>query len=514
MSLTGKQIRELNSAYKSVYAKPEPIEENLAITKEEFEELCISILVEAFEGNGIEVYDQTDLTPRQIQEAPSANPKDIAKNLIKTGIKKTIKTVISPKTLLGIGIGADATTGGNVSRTGLAVANNALPFIRNMYTAVKNNMKYKGTVLQNQDGKYTTADQVRKKDNKNESVEFSLHIVEDDSIKDLIDKKNKNDKKKNDKNDNVINKDNKDKKDNKKSTDGTAIGNIGFQGTEAEFDKKYNIPPKDDKTTTPPKDDKTTTPPKDDKTTTPPKDDKTTTPPKDDKTTVTPPNDNKKNEVKKDRLPDFGPPKEVTIKDFQPVDTKPKNPSGKVIPKPKRPMRTNSPAAKAGIPLETRQKKYDMNAAFQATKKKDSGYTKMDFIKDFPNSQTAKKYRKGEPIPGFKYKKNLKNSYEPYHIVLGYLLSEGHADTINEAHYVMTQMDDQTVQEIVALDEGPIATAGAVAGALTLGGMGLNAIKKQLDNKKKMEKGGTFKQGSMMDNIQKKKNMLKNLENY
>ena len=48
----------------------------------------------------------------------------------------------------------------------------------------------------------------------------------------------------------------------------------------------------------------------------------------------------------------------------------------------------------------------------------------------------------------------------------------------------------------------------------TLGGMGLNAIRKQLDNKKKMEKGGTFKQGSMMDNIQKKKNMLKNLENY
>ena len=105
-------------------------------------------------------------------------------------------------------------------------------------------------------------------------------------------------------------------------------------------------------------------------------------------------------------------------------------------------------------------------------------------------------------------------NYEPYHIVLGYLLHEGHADSINEAHYVMTQMDDETVQEIVALDEGPIAAAGAVAGALTLGGMGLNAIKKQLDNKKKMEKGGQFKQGSMMDNIQKQKNMLKNLENY
>ena len=202
-----------------------------------------------------------------------------------------------------------------------------------------------------------------------------------------------------------------------------------------------------------------------------------------------------------------------TMSDFK-SEVKPTNPSGKVIPKPTKPLMKNSPAAKAGIPIETRQKFANQNAAFQATKKKDSGYTKMDFIKDFPKSQTAKKYNKGEKISGFSYKKNLKNSYEPYHIVLGYLLSEGHADTINEAHYVMTQMDDQTVQEIVALDEGPVAAAGAVAGALTLGGMGLNAIRKQLDNKKKMEKGGQFKQGSMMDNIQKQKNMLKNLENY
>ena len=204
----------------------------------------------------------------------------------------------------------------------------------------------------------------------------------------------------------------------------------------------------------------------------------------------------------------------VEVKPETKTETRPTNPSGKVIPKPTKPLSDKSPAAKAGIPIEKRQKVANMNAAFQATKKKDSGYTKMDFIKDFPNSQTAKKFNKGEKIPGFSYKKNLKNSYEPYHIVLGYLLSEGHADTINEAHYVMTQMDDQTVQEIVALDEGPIAAAGAVAGALTLGGMGLNAIRKQMQNKKTMDQGGKFTPGSTMDNIQKKKNMLKNLENY
>ena len=187
------------------------------------------------------------------------------------------------------------------------------------------------------------------------------------------------------------------------------------------------------------------------------------------------------------------------------------NPSGKIIPKPTKPLMKNSPAAKAGIPTETRQKFANMNAAFQATKNKDSGYSKMDFIKDFPQSQTAKKYNQNKPIPGFKYKKNIKSSYEPYHVVLGYVLSEGHADTIDEAHYVMTQMDSDTIQEIVALDEGPIATAAAVTGAMTLGAMGLNAIRKMNKNKKKMDDGGKFTPGSTLDNIQKKNNMLKNM---
>ena len=128
---------------------------------------------------------------------------------------------------------------------------------------------------------------------------------------------------------------------------------------------------------------------------------------------------------------------------------KPTNPSGKVIPKPTKPLMKNSPAAKAGIPIEKRQKFANQNAAFQATKNKDSGYNKMDFIKDFPKSQTAKKFNKGERIPGFSYKKNLKNSYEPYDLVLDYVLSEGHADNIEEAHYVMMQLDEETIKEFI-----------------------------------------------------------------
>ena len=150
-----------------------------------------------------------------------------------------------------------------------------------------------------------------------------------------------------------------------------------------------------------------------------------------------------------------------TMKDFQsevkPV--KPTNPSGKVIPKPTKPLMKNSPAAKAGIPLDMRQKFANQNAAFQATKNKDSGYTKMDFIKDFPSSQTAKKFNKGERIPGFSYKKNLKNSYEPYDLVLDYVLSEGHADTVEEAHYVMMQMDEETIQTITEIRKRLIGSA-------------------------------------------------------
>ena len=190
---------------------------------------------------------------------------------------------------------------------------------------------------------------------------------------------------------------------------------------------------------------------------------------------------------------------------------KDKNPSGKVIPKPTKPLMKNSPAAKAGIPIETRQKFANQNAAFQATKNKDSGYNKMDFIKDFPNSQTAKKFNKGEPIPGFSYKKNLNNSYEPYDLVLDYVLTEGHADTVEEAHYIMNQMDSETIQKIVALDEGALANTARITSALTLGGLGLNAIRKMMQNKKKMEDGGKFTPGSPLDVIQKKNKAIEDM---
>jgi len=38
---------------------------------------------------------------------------------------------------------------------------------------------------------------------------------------------------------------------------------------------------------------------------------------------------------------------------------------------------------------------------------------------------------------------------ETYDVVLDYLLSEGHADTVEEAHYVMMQLDSEFIQDIV-----------------------------------------------------------------
>jgi hypothetical protein len=75
------------------------------------------------------------------------------------------------------------------------------------------------------------------------------------------------------------------------------------------------------------------------------------------------------------------------------------------------------------------------NIDFKAMRKGDM--TKDDFIKKYPKSITAQKAG------------GLRDEYEPYDILLDYVLSEGHADTVEEAHYVMTQMDAETIQTIV-----------------------------------------------------------------
>ena len=56
-------------------------------------------------------------------------------------------------------------------------------------------------------------------------------------------------------------------------------------------------------------------------------------------------------------------------------------------------------------------------------------------------------------------KKKVKK--EAYEVVLDYLLSEGHAETVEEAHYVMMQLDSEYVQSIVEnVMSGPVIKPG------------------------------------------------------
>jgi hypothetical protein len=50
----------------------------------------------------------------------------------------------------------------------------------------------------------------------------------------------------------------------------------------------------------------------------------------------------------------------------------------------------------------------------------------------------------------------MEMEYDAYDLVLEYLLSQGHADTLEEANYVMMEMDAEMVQDIVEQQTGAI----------------------------------------------------------
>jgi len=84
-----------------------------------------------------------------------------------------------------------------------------------------------------------------------------------------------------------------------------------------------------------------------------------------------------------------------------------------------------------------------------------------------------------------------KEEYTPYDFVLDYLLSSEQAATIEEANYVMTEMDAETIQAIVEeqkknLDEG-LAGMALKTGAAVLGGV---LAKKGIDKLKKFDPVG------------------------
>ena len=109
---------------------------------------------------------------------------------------------------------------------------------------------------------------------------------------------------------------------------------------------------------------------------------------------------------------------------------------------------------KTGKLKDTDLNKYSRSSTYTA----DDGKTQVNrstvnTIAKFDMGPNIKKGDKLGVISGNMRKKyDMKaSSFKPeaYDLVLDYVLSEGHADSVEEAHYVMTQMDTDTIQTIL-----------------------------------------------------------------
>ena len=470
MSLTGKQVRELQSLYESVYAE-KPEKEDVVLTQEDFDQLCLVILQEAFESSGVEIFEgrkKITLLQKGYRHIVKPAIDYIKKNKVQLGTSAAVG---------GAGVGEITTGASNLKHAG-AMVNNLGSFVKDTRTMSNQNQQGAGMLMKDKEtGVFSTAQQVRDKDKKkklNNSFEFdnfNLHIVEDaKSLEDLTKELNKQ---KNNKNGN------------------TNIGNTNIKNETPKTEVKTDTPKTEVKTDTPKTEVKVDTSKEIESSEAEFKANEG------DKF-----NKYQKDKIKKERdqkRHDDAKKKDKLLSTHIPIVSKTK--LGSTV----RPVKPGSARDKMIAKNELRHgsdhvvKLRNKNADFQRYKKGE--ISKADFIAAYPNSQTAKKEKM----------KKLNMSYEPYHIVLGYVLSEGHADTVEEAHYIMTQMDGETIQEIVALDEGMVANTARLAGALTLGGLGLDAIRKMKSNKDKMDKGGEFRKGSYMDNIQKRNEMMKGM---
>ena len=105
------------------------------------------------------------------------------------------------------------------------------------------------------------------------------------------------------------------------------------------------------------------------------------------------------------------------------------------------------------VSTTTKQGKPRTKAQMMAAKRIAAGKSISD-VKQ--SSRDAMKARAAERFAAFKAKRAEKKSameeYTPYDIVLEYLLSSEQVATIEEANYVMTEMDAETIQGIVEME--------------------------------------------------------------
>ena len=148
------------------------------------------------------------------------------------------------------------------------------------------------------------------------------------------------------------------------------------------------------------------------------------------------------------------------------------------------------PDKKPEVSKFTKQGKPRTKAQMMAAKRIASGKT-IQQVKD--ENKASMKAKAAERFAAFKAKRAEKKAameeYTPYDIVLEYLLSSEQAATIEEANYIMTEMDAETIQGIV---EEQKKTLTEKPGDGYIGPKFLN-IKNPITNyinKKRNEKGG------------------------
>ena len=153
-------------------------------------------------------------------------------------------------------------------------------------------------------------------------------------------------------------------------------------------------------------------------------------------------------------------PKDVKMSDFDSPPPKTKEVKPVISPATfKTNQRQSRELVSTGKLKDTDLNKYSRSNTYTA----DDGKTQVNrsTVNTIAKFDMGPNIKKGEKIgvisANMRKKYDLKASSfkeEAYDIVLDYVLSEGHADTVEEAHYVMTQMDADTIKTIVEQKQG------------------------------------------------------------
>ena len=152
----------------------------------------------------------------------------------------------------------------------------------------------------------------------------------------------------------------------------------------------------------------------------------------------------------------LNPGKPTPASQIRKIDPAPFNKREKAAPVDKEtPSPSSSTSDTSSVSDKTRQGKPRTKAQMMAAKRIASGKTIADVKKSNTDAMKAKAKERFEKFKADREAKRLermKEEYTPYEIVLEYLLSTEQVATIEEANYVMTEMDAETIQSIVEMD--------------------------------------------------------------